>query len=109
MEEIWKDIKGYEELYQVSNLGRIKSMNYNHTGNSKILKGSKHKQGYVRVSLWKNKKSKSFFVHTLVAKSFIKSSYEGLEINHKNGIKHDNNVDNLEIVTHQENVKHSYK
>ena len=71
MNEEWKDIKGYEGKYQVSNLGRIKSLNYNHTKKEKILDIKPRKDGYMYVGLFKNGKRKSFKVHRLVAEAFI--------------------------------------
>lgn len=114
--EIWKDIKGYEGLYQVSNLGRIKSLKrkVRYQNSFKTLKERIKgtfigKQGYLRVELSKNGVNKKYSVHRLVAKSFIENSNESLEINHKNGIKTDNRVENLEWITRSENELHAYK
>lgn len=112
MQEIWKDIKGYEGLYQVSNLGRIKSFYFK---NEKILKTffrnknwkHKNKKTYISVNLVKNQKIKSYFVHKLVAETFLDKKTEDVEINHKNGNKLDNRLVNLEYITHLENIKHS--
>ena len=95
MEEIWKDIKGYEGMYQVSNFGRVKSMNYRNTGKEENLK-SFYACGYLRVGLWKNEKSKWFYVHRLVAEAFLPNPDNLPEINHKSENKTQNNVDNLE-------------
>lgn len=67
--EIWKDIKGYEGLYQVSNLGRVKSLNYNRTGQQRIKKAESNKR-YFSVTLWKDKKTRTFSVHRLVCENF---------------------------------------
>ena len=83
MKEEWKDIKGYEDLYQVSNLGRVKSLNYRRTGNEMILSLRKHKNGYVYIGLSKNGKTKHLRVHRLVAETFISNPNNYLEVNHK--------------------------
>lgn len=100
MVEIWRDIEGYENLYQVSNFGRVKSLgngkshNYN-LCKERILKND-IKHGYQRVSLCKNGKCKHFFVHRLVAFAFIPNTNNYPIINHKDEIKTNNFVDNLE-------------
>lgn len=94
--EIWKPIKGYEGLYEVSNLGRIKSLNYNHTGKEKILKPTKDRYGYLQVTLCKNNIKKQYTVHRLVAEAFIDNPDNLPQVNHKDENKQNNNVDNLE-------------
>lgn len=97
MEEQWKDIIDYEGLYQVSNLGNVKSLNYNHTGKEQILKASKTKDGYFQVPLWKNGERKWSRVHRLVASHFIPNDdLFKTQINHKDENKQNNNVNNLE-------------
>ena len=96
MKEIWKDIKNYEGHYQVSNLSRVKSLNYNHTGKEKILKLNKDKDGYLQVTLCKNNIKKVYKVHRLVAQAFIPNPNNLPQINHKDENKTNNNVDNLE-------------
>lgn len=116
MEEIWRNIKGYEGFYQVSNLGRIKSIERHVITKhgkklpikEKIIKQRTTNCGYKRVELNKNGKGKSYNVHRLVAQTFLKDFVENLQVNHKNGIKSDNNVFNLEMVTAKENQWHSY-
>lgn len=104
MIEKWKDIKGYEGLYQVSNLGRVKSLR-----KGLILKQSHTSTGYMKVELYKNKKRKGFKVHRLVAFAFIKLK-EGKEIiNHKDGNPLNNKSNNLEWCTQKENVQHAIK
>jgi len=114
--EIWKDIPNYEGYYQVSNLGRIKRLKRIISacyGSSKtikdiIIKQELTKKGYLRASLFKNGIKEKRFVHRLVAQSFI-GFEENKTINHKNGIKFDNNIENLEWLTQSENCKHAYK
>lgn len=115
MQEIWKDVKGYEGLYQVSNLGRVKSIQYfNHKNNkaytrNRLLKPIINEKGYARVDLFKNKKSKRVRIHRLVAETFIPNMYNLPEINHIDGNKQNNCIDNLEWCTHKHNMKEAYK
>lgn len=106
MQEIWKDISNYEGLYQVSTLGNIRSLDrYVNGRNSKrlikgkILKTFKDKDGYMNVNLYKNSKIKQFKVSRLVAQAFIPNPNNLPQVNHKNEIKSDNCVDNLEWMT----------
>ena len=101
--EIWKDIKKFEGIYQVSNLGNIKSLNNNKTKKEKILKLNKDKKGYLYVDLYKNNKSKRFVVHRLVAEAFIPNPENKPCIDHINTIRDDNRVENLRWVTYKEN------
>ena len=100
MEEVWKDIEGYEGLYEVSNLGRVKSL---HGLSEKIMKNSNGSGGYQKLSLTKNKIPKNFFVHRLVAQAFIPNPESKPEVNHIDEDKTNNRVDNLEWMTHIEN------
>ena len=93
MKEEWKDIKGYEGLYQVSNTGKIMNKK------GKILKLSIDIYGYVKIQLCKNGKHKWFQVHRLVAQAFIPNPNNYPCVKHKNEIKDDNRVDNLEWCT----------
>jgi hypothetical protein len=111
MEEIWKDIKGYEGLYQVSNLGRVKSLSrlrFNNggefTSKEKILKPGKSKK-YLLVVLYKNGKRKTFQVHQLVAMGFLGHKPCGMKmvVNHIDNNQANNRVCNLEIVSQREN------
>lgn len=107
LKEIWKDIKNYEGLYQVSTYGRIKSLSKfhrtskNHSSigywtKDKILKEQYDKDGYAKINLIKNNKQKRFSIHQLVAQTFISNPCNYKYINHKNEIKNDNNINNLE-------------
>ena len=103
MTEIWKDIVGYEGLYQVSNLGRVKSVKRN-----KILSQKHNWDGYLRIQLWRNNKNKYVSIHRLVAEAFIENPNKKPFINHIDGNKQNNNVDNLEWCTQKENIKHAF-
>ena len=103
MEE-WRDIKGYEGLYQVSNLGRIKILKSNYgRPRIKILKLKKRKDGYIEINLHKNGVIKTFRVHQLVARSFIDNPNNLKEINHKDENPSNNRADNLEWCTRKYN------
>ena len=111
MQEIWKDIKGYKGIYQVSNLGNVKSLP--RKTNNQYYKGLYLKQyiykGYLRLQLTKHSKSKWFLVHRLVAEAFIPNPKNKPQVNHIDGNKLNNKVDNLEWVTPSENQIHSYQ
>lgn len=105
--EIWKPILGYEGLYEVSNKGNVRSMNYNRTGNIKLLKYLVHRDGYLKVRLYKDKSWVDCFIHKLVAINFIPNPYDMTEIDHKNGNKTDNKVENLKWCTRKENMNNT--
>ena len=117
--EIWKDIKNYEELYQVSNYGRIRSLNHmvktgikhneSRLAKGKILKLNLKRNGYLSVDLCKDGKTKTIQVHRLVAQTFILNQENKTQVNHMNTIKTDNRVSNLEWVTPKENMEHASK
>ena len=103
MEEIWKDIEGYEGLYQVSNFGRVKSLERWRKGNGKsvLVKGKikcprDNGRGYYVVNLYKNNQRKVEYIHRLVAMAFIPNPNNLPQVNHKSEIKNDNSVGNLE-------------
>ena len=103
MEEIWKDKKDYEGLYQVSNWGRIKSIKF---GKEKILKLNKDKDSYLQVTLCKNNIKKVYKVHRLVAEAFLPNSDNLPQVNHKDEDKTNNNVENLEWCDSLYNVRY---
>lgn len=99
MDEIWKDILGYEGNYQISNLGNVKNIK---TG--RILKGRLDKYGYYRVILYKRLiRYKNFQIHRLVAMAFIENPNDKPQVDHINTIRTDNRVENLRWVTYKEN------
>lgn len=102
MKEIWKDIKDYEGLYQVSNLGNVKGLRKNI-----ILSPSNGE--YKQVTLCYKGKRKTIAVHRLVADAFIENPFNKTHINHKDENKHNNNANNLEWCTHKENMNYGSK
>lgn len=101
--EIWRDIKDYPN-YMVSNLGRVKSVNYRRTGEEQILRQIKITNGYLQVGLYKNGNFKPHYVHRLVAEAFIPNPDNKSEIDHINANKTDNQVCNLQWCSHKENI-----
>jgi hypothetical protein len=115
MQEIWKDIEGYEKYYQVSNLGGVKSLTRKmirsngiiQTFKERILKPCTDTKGYLSVVLSKNNKANSFRIHRLVAKHFVPNIERKPQVNHIDGDKLNNNFNNLEWCTNKENQKHA--
>lgn len=102
MEEKWKTIE-WNPDYQVSNLGRVKSLKY---GKERILKPGKSSNGYLAVNLLKKNKTKSITVHRLVCEAFLQNPYNLSDINHRNEIKTDNRLENLEYCDRRYNVNY---
>ncbi|MDD5589059.1 MAG: NUMOD4 domain-containing protein [Candidatus Nanoarchaeia archaeon] len=115
--ETWKNIEGYDGIYQVSDRGRIKSLsrlhkihhNYYVKCKTKILKQTTTKKGYLRIGLNKNNITKQFQVHRIVSIAFIPNVWNKPQINHKDGNKKNNYIKNLEWCNNSENQKHSFK
>ena len=112
-DEQWRVVKGYENMYEVSNFGRVKSLKFV----EKILKTPKNGAGYYSVNLYKNGHMKGYFVHRLVAETFIENPLNLSQVNHKDENKTNNNPDNLEWCTnaynqnygsHNENVSKTF-
>ena len=116
-EEVWKDIEGYEGMYQVSNKGNVKSLSRNvlrNNGkmqfiNEKILKPQDSGHGYNRVNLYKNKKPRLITVHSLVLETFTNKREKDMVINHIDGDKKNNTLKNLEWCTSKENTMHGFE
>lgn len=108
MNEMWKNIDGYNGIYQVSNLGNVRSLNYNKTGVAKELSPSIKKSGYKMVTLQTGATVKYHLLHRLVAKAFVPNPENKPVVNHKNGKKYDNRAENLEWVTNRENQLHAH-
>lgn len=118
LKEIWKDIPGYEGFYQISNCGRVKSLERDTTSihkngnilqktvrheNEKIMSGNIKRTGYIEISLSKNGKTKYFLVHRLVAQAFIPNPEKLKTVNHKDENKENNYVENLEWLSQKDN------
>jgi hypothetical protein len=107
--ELWKDIAGYENRYQVSDYGRVRSLRRKYRKEDIMLKQIIDYKGYSTVGLTMNCKTKFFKVHRLVAQSFLDNPLCKPQINHINCIKDDNSLENIEWCTNGENQLHAYK
>lgn len=103
--EIWKNIIGYEGLYQISNYGRVKSIRFG----KEIIRTASLRAGYLALVFSVNGIRETFSIHILVGKHFVKGWKPNLEINHKKGIKTDNRAWMLEWVTRGQNLSHKFK
>lgn len=105
-DERWKAVVGYEGLYEVSDFGNVRSLNYMKTWKVNVLKpGNCH--GYLRVKLSKDGKTKDFLVHRLVYEAFRGAIPKGLTVDHVNGDKSDNRLENLQLLTQRDNARKS--
>lgn len=115
--EIWKDVVGYEGIYEVSNIGNVRTNKDKVTysirhgerhWNQRVLKQKTDKNGYKRVSLWTNKKNKDWLVHRLVAIAFINNDNNYPMVNHMDAKPYNNHVENLEWCDSNHNVNHAF-
>lgn len=108
--EVWKGITGYEGIYQISNMGRVKSLERVDAGGHKryeiIMESSDDRVGYQMINLSKDGKTKTFKVHRLVTLAFIENKNNLPQVNHKDEIKHNNEVSNLEWCSHSYNINY---
>lgn len=109
MKEIWKDIAGYEGLYQVSNFGNVMSLNYRRMGYSKLLTPKCNNSGRLWVELANNGKTAPLQIHRLVAVAFIPNPNNLPQVNHKDENPKNNKVDNLEWCTGEYNIRYYYE
>lgn len=107
--EIWKDVEGYENKYQISNLGNVKSLNYNHTKTEKILKPNIDGSGYYFVDLHKDGKRKHYRIHRLISIHFIPNPNNFDYVDHINRDKKDNRIENLRWCTISTNTQNKTK
>lgn len=104
--EIWKDVDGFEGLYQISSYGKIKSLHYYGGDREKVLIPIKDKDGYLTIGIWKNKKRHSRKIHRLVAAAFIPNPENLPQVNHKDENPENNMVENLEWCTCRYNINY---
>lgn len=110
MNEIWKDVIGYEDVYQVSNLGNVKRIKLARgSGLNTIMKAAPDRNGYPRLSLCRDNKPVQLLIHRLVAAAFLGPCPIGYEVNHIDGKKGNPRIDNLEYVTSKGNSEHAVR
>ena len=110
MIEIWKDVVGYEGIYQVSNLGNVKRIKLARgSGLNTIMKAAPNRNGYLRLSLCRDNRPVQLFIHRLVAAAFLGPCPDGYEVNHIDGKQGNPRVDNLEYVTSKGNSEHAVR
>lgn len=112
MYEDWLPVVGYEGYYEVSNLGNVRSVRYNHVGEviySRIIKPCTKANGYFGVVLSKQSTTTNYLVHRLVAITFLENPFDLPEVNHKDGDKTNNAITNLEWVSSSDNLAHAYR
>lgn len=109
--ENWKQIKGYEGVYKISNIGNVKSINYNQTKKEQLLKINVIGNGYLQACLYKNGKRRTIKIHVLVGVAFLNHKPDGtnkLVVDHVDGDKLNNRVENLRIITNRENCNRKH-
>jgi hypothetical protein len=107
--EVWKDIEGFENYYQISNLGRVKSLKRKRVLEDRILKPVTNNKGYLQVTLLKPNTIVNRNIHRILMLHFVDNLENKRCINHISGNKKDNRLENLEWVTHKENTQHALK
>lgn len=108
-EEIWLPVVGYEDRYHVSSLGRLLSLKFKRGSRPGFILSNMGRSGYLYVPLCDGSAKKTKLLHRLVASAFLGPCPVGLQVNHKNGVKSDNRIENLEYVTRSENLRHAWK
>lgn len=108
-DETWKPVAGYEDRYEVSDGGNVRSLNYHMTGTPRKLRPISAGKGYLMVGLCRDRTMKWAKIHRLVAEAFIPNPERKPQVNHINGDKADNRAENLEWATESENMVHAYK